>query len=138
MNWQYFVAANYKYLKERYLNFLAAKQSSLVGTGGTRCFTLAMALHGCIPHRHVPDNFQSSSLQGSPRAGALLISANTSHAAPSKQAGSCTEALEFNTQCPALTTGLSLQRKHRHAPPPLTKLPFFPRHKWRTSWRQSD
>lgn len=111
---QYFAAANYKYLKERYLSSLAAEQSSLAGSGGMRCSTL----NSCAPHRHKgTDNLQSSPLPGSPRAGALLIAANTSHAAPSKQAGSGTEALEFSTQCPTLTTGLSLQRKHRHAPP---------------------
>lgn len=45
LNGQYFTAVNNKYLKKRYLNFPAAKKSNLVGTGKTRCSTLATALN---------------------------------------------------------------------------------------------
>lgn len=43
-----------------------------------------------------------------------------------KQAGPRSKALEFNTQCPALTTELPLQRKHRSAHPQWPKPALFP------------
>lgn len=132
LNGQYFAAANDKYLEERYLNSPAAKQSSLAGTGGMRSSTAAPALSGCAPHGHGPQLPELLAAR-EPRAGALLPAANTSLPRCPFQTGWLLHpALEFNTQCPALTTGLSLQRKHRHTP----KLPFFPRHKWRTPRRQ--
>lgn len=117
LNGQCFVAANNKYLKKRYLNFPAALRSKPVGTGKIGCPTLAGARNRHVPHQRRAANFQSSPCRGGPRAGAPGTAANTSHASPCQTGWPKHRPLEFNTRCPALTTELSGQRKHRSAHP---------------------
>lgn len=119
------MAVNNKYLKKRYLNFPALR-SNPVGTGKLGCPTLVGARSRHVPHQRRTADFQSSLCQSGPGAGAPGTAANTSHASPCQTGWPKHRPLEFNTQCPALTTELSWQRKHRSAHPRWPKSALFP------------
>lgn len=129
LNGQHFVAANYKYLKKRYLNFPAAKNSSLVGTGGMRCFTLATALNGCVSHPRPLPGLRTP--RGPPGWG----SADRSQHLPRRpfQTGWLSHQgirIQHTVPCPNNRAVLTKETQTRSLP--VIKLPFFPEHKWRT------